>query len=323
MVKVSVIVPVYNVEEYLAWCLDTVVAQTFEDIEIICVNDGSTDRSCDILEHYKNFDSRIKIINKKNGGLSSARNEGIEAAVGKYILFLDSDDWLSSTAVEHLYNDAEKNDSDVVVFDFIWDDCLKKTKTIMTNKEYYDGSTFNIDTIDLFMYKHFPPAAWSRMYRTSLIKENDIRFFEDMIYEDLPFWAEVFVKSKKITYIPELLYSYRALREGSLMAKRGRVVFDIIKAYDRVENIFKSSGYWEKYKPVIQLLMIRDFLHRYDIIEPELREEYFNALKSLNKNVGMVLYENGPFSRVEKAGVDRFKLLNEVDYKSFCEADLR
>ena len=111
--KVSVIVPVYNVEQYLARCLDTVLAQTYENLEVICVNDGSTDNSLNILEHYARFDSRIKIVNKENGGLGSARNAGIKEAEGKYILFLDSDDYIASFAVEHLVKNAEKNNADI------------------------------------------------------------------------------------------------------------------------------------------------------------------------------------------------------------------
>ena len=115
MAEVSIVVPVYNVEKYLSFCLETLVNQTFKDIEIICVNDGSTDSSPMILEHYANYDKRIKIINKKNGGLSSARNTGIEAAGGKYIAFVDSDDMVSHFLVEKSIELIKKSKAD-----FIW-----------------------------------------------------------------------------------------------------------------------------------------------------------------------------------------------------------
>lgn len=118
MAEVSIIVPVYNVESYLAKCLDSCINQNFTDMEIVCVNDGSNDSSVEILQAYSKFDSRIKIINKKNGGLSSARNAGIAEACGKYIMFVDSDDWISSDAVGKLYKNAEDNNSDVVIFDY-------------------------------------------------------------------------------------------------------------------------------------------------------------------------------------------------------------
>lgn len=115
MAEVSIIVPVYNVASYLAKCLDSCINQNFTDMEIVCVNDGSTDSSVEILQAYSKFDSRIKIINKKNGGLSSARNAGIAEACGKYIMFVDSDDWISSDAVGKLYKNVEDNNSDVVI----------------------------------------------------------------------------------------------------------------------------------------------------------------------------------------------------------------
>ena len=120
MVNVSVIIPVYNVEKYLARCLDTVLAQSFDgDFEVICVNDGSTDFSPKILEAYAKSDSRIRVINRVNGGLSSARNVGMSVAKGDYFLFVDSDDWISTNTIEVLYKNATENNSDIVLFGYV------------------------------------------------------------------------------------------------------------------------------------------------------------------------------------------------------------
>lgn len=321
MSEVSIILPVYNVESYLAMCLDSLTSQSFEDIEIICVNDGSTDKSLDILEHYSKFDSRITIINKENGGLSSARNVGMKSASGKYILFVDSDDWISTNAVEHLYKNAQTNNSDLVVFDFCCDDFRTNHKVVMTIVDYrgkYENNPFNIDTMDTFSYKYIPVSAWSKFYRTDLIK-GKVEFYEDMVFEDVPFWAYIYSHAQRITYLAEPLYYYRKNRVGSIMVNNGRKFFDVIKAYDRVEKILKSSGYWDKCKPVVQLLMVMDFLQKYNSIAPELKEEFFYTVKALNKGIDSILYEQGSFSQVERACVDRFKLLNSVDYKTFCE----
>ena len=321
MADVSIIVPVYNVESYLSMCLDSLTSQSFEDIEIICVNDGSTDKSLDILKHYSKYDSRVKIVNKENGGLSSARNAGVNVASGKYILFVDSDDWISTNAVEHLYNNAQKNNSDLVVFDFCCDDFRTNQKVIMTIVDYqgkYENTPFNIETMNPFTYKYIPVSAWSKFYKTELIKDK-VKFYEDMIFEDVPFWAYIYSHAKRITYLAESLYYYRKNRDGSIMTNNGRRFFDVIKAYDRVEEILKSSGCWDKCKPAVQLLMVMDFLQKYNSIAPELKEEFFNTVKSLNKSLDSVLYEQNSFSQVERACVDRFKLLNRVDYKTFCE----
>lgn len=320
MVEVSIIVPVYNVERYLAMCLDSLINQTFKDIEILCVNDGSTDNSLSILMHYSRLDSRIKIINKENGGLSSARNTGMRVACGKYIMFVDSDDWISSVAVENLYNNAVKNDSDLVVFDFVCDDFKNSRKLIMTIENYgnkYENAPFNVDSMKASTYKYIPVAAWSKFYKSDLIK-GKIEFYEDMIFEDVPFWAYIYSHALRITYLPQPFYYYRKDREGSIMSNNGRRYFDVIKAYDRVEEILKSSGYWEKCRPAVQLLMIMDFLQKYYAIAPELKEEFFNSVKSLNKQIGFLSYEQVNFSNVEKACVKRFELLNKVDYETFC-----
>lgn len=321
MAEVSIIVPVYNVESYLSMCLDSIINQTFEDIEIICINDGSTDRSALILEQYRKFDSRIKIINKENGGLSSARNAGMNVSTGKYILFVDSDDWISTNAVEHLYNNAQKNNSDMVVFDFVCNDIKTGQNILLTIDKYqnkYIDSPFNIDTTEISAYKSIPVSAWSKLYKIDLIK-GKVAFYEDMIFEDVPFWAYVYSHAERITYLPEPLYYYRVNRSGSIMSDNGRRYFDVIKAYDRVEEILKNSGRWEKYKSVVQLLMVMDFLKKYSSIAPELKEEFYYTLKELNKKIDFVEYKESLLSQVEKACINRFNLLNSVDYKTFCE----
>ena len=140
MAEISVIVPIYNVEKYLEKCLDTIINQTFKDIEIICVNDGSVDCSRNILEEYKNKDSRIKIVDKENGGLSSARNAGLKIATGKFISFIDSDDWVSSTFLEKLYKNITSYDTDI---------------SICAVHQFDEKTRSNDDTVPYFTLEHF------------------------------------------------------------------------------------------------------------------------------------------------------------------------
>ena len=114
--KISIVVPVYNVEKYLSKCLESLISQTLADIEIICINDGSTDKSLEILENYASKDNRVKIINQENQGVSTARNNGLACANGEYVTFVDSDDWLESNSCEELYNKAIQTNSDIVLF---------------------------------------------------------------------------------------------------------------------------------------------------------------------------------------------------------------
>ena len=318
--KVSIIIPIYNVEQYLARCLDTVLAQTYENIEVICVNDGSTDNSSNILEHYAQFDSIIKIINKENGGLGSARNAGIRAAEGKYLLFLDSDDYIASFAVEHLVQNAEKNNVDFVICHYIWknfnsDDIM--VAAIREFKDYYRDKPFSCENMGSLSYKLIPVMAWTKLYRTDFIKENNLYFYEDMIYEDVPYWADVYVKAKRITYLPEPLFFY-TIRSDSIMGMKGEKVFDIIKAYERVEESLKRAGYWDKFKTSVQALMMADFFHKFHLLKPELREEFFNRLKALKKDINYKIFEDNSYTPTERACAKRFELLNSVDYVTFC-----
>ena len=326
MPKVSIIIPVYNVEDYLAQCLDSIINQTFTDIEIICVNDGSTDNSYNILQHYQNYDARIKIINKKNGGLSSARNAGLDTAKSKYVYFIDSDDYCSTTTIETCYNNAEKNNSDVVIFDFVWTTPPNDKPVILTISQYgnkYENSSFNINSMDALSYKYIPVSTWSKFYNREFLTQNNLRFYEDMIYEDVPFWASIYSKAKRITYIKTPLYFYRKNRTGALTTLKGKEVFDVLKAYDRVENSMKKAGHWEKYHCAINLLMIMDYTQKLWLLDPKYKEEFYNIIKSLPIDLNEINYEQNNFSEIEKISVRKFEEMQKTDYKTFCKNNPR
>jgi glycosyltransferase involved in cell wall biosynthesis len=173
-IKVSVIIPVYNVEDYLEKCLDSVINQTLGDIEIICVNDGSTDNSPKILDRYAKLNSNIKVINKKNGGAGSARNFGLIHANGKYVGFVDSDDWISKDMYEKLYKNACEYDSDMVMCPIHVVDTTCEANIPYCSLEFFDES-FNNRSFNHFDTKNFifnisvtPP---NKIYRKSLLKE--------------------------------------------------------------------------------------------------------------------------------------------------------
>lgn len=215
--KVSIIIPVYNSEEFLESCLDSIINQSMEDIEIICINDGSSDGSLDILNKFKNNDSRIKIFSQKNSGAASARNRGLEKATGEYILFVDSDDWIESTMCEELYHHAKHLDSDLVLFDATEYNLNKEHK----NRVYFPFNSFNENykefTFDFKFSKHlvlnYFQVIWSKMYKKDLAK--NIRFPDLPIYEDVQFHVESMVLAKKISYFPKLFYHYRKLNINS------------------------------------------------------------------------------------------------------------
>lgn len=212
---VSVIIPVYNVAQYLRQCLDSVTGQTLSDIEIICVNDGSTDGSPAILEEYRGKDGRITVISRENGGISAARNCGMEHARGKYIYFLDSDDWIDPEALETLARCAEENEAEVVHFatrPFYESEDLRREH----NYDCYFGVR---DLPGVYSGVEYVRAArerdgytavvWLALWRRAYLLENGFSFIESIIHEDEPFSFLADLYAKRIVVLPTVLHHYR------------------------------------------------------------------------------------------------------------------
>lgn len=258
---VSVLIPVYNVEEYLERCLDSVLNQSLTRIEVICVNDGSTDKSLEILKKYQENDSRVIIVNKENGGLPSARNAGIERARGEYVGFVDSDDYVQPDMFEKLYNTAKREKSEVVVCganilpetprasDWLYA-CLSPAY------RKYDKFDANM----LFHDMTVTPFLWRTLIKKSLIDKYNLRLNEAiMIGEDKAFQCKVYPLAESITVIPDKLYNYFWCREGSLMnqtvygdpekkvLEHGRLITDIsetVMKYQEKEHIKEAFLEW-------------------------------------------------------------------------------
>ena len=216
MVKVSVIVPVYNVEEYLASCLESILNQTYRDLEILCINDCSTDNSRAILKEYQQKDARMTILdNERNGGLAHTRNVGIGQATGEYILFVDSDDVIASDPVESCMNVAP--DNDMVCFDYR--QVMMNHKTAIRQYAYkmkdgeYSGDAYFTEAVRT---ESIIFSAWSKFFSCKFLTENQIQFYEGILYEDMLFSFQCFIKAKKIYSLNLQLYEYR-IRETSIM----------------------------------------------------------------------------------------------------------
>ena len=205
MAKISAIVPVYNTEQYLERCLDSLINQTFKDIEIICINDGSPDNSLSILKRYQAKDSRIKIITKENEGPSCARNDGLKLASGEYTSFVDSDDWIDLDFYEKLYSAAKKYDADIAACGI---------KRLRSYKWKYhlkiEKEEFTEDNNRKFVLCDVPEKCyvWNKIYRTSEIKKYNLGFEPDTYFEDRMFTCQVLVNMKKLVVVPEIYYNY-------------------------------------------------------------------------------------------------------------------
>lgn len=264
---ISIIVPVYNVEKYLGKCLDSIVNQTYSNLEIICVNDGATDSSRSILEKYAAKDQRIKIIDKENGGLSDARNAGLGCASGEYIMFVDSDDWLDITACEKSIRIAEKQQVDVVMWSYIREyGQVSLAKNIFEKDMYFDKK----NTYEKIYRRFFglygeelahPDNAdalvtvWGKLYKSELILKNHIQFVDTKMIgtEDALFNIYVFKYVQTAYFLNEYLSHYRKDNEGSLTANYKldlknqwfclyNRMKDVIKQND-LENFFSEALY--------------------------------------------------------------------------------
>lgn len=208
MIKVSIVVPVYNVEEYLRACLESLIGQTLKDIEIICVNDGSTDDSLNILKEYEVKDSRIVIINQQNQGISVARNNALKIAKGEYIGFVDSDDWVDLNFFEKLYNVAVKNDCDIAAGGIEWnksDGELDFVDISFKNLKIYTKTPdkYKITKVAKFAY------IWNKIYKKELFDKLKLEFEPDRYYEDMMFSHRVLHESGRLVTVPGVFYHYR------------------------------------------------------------------------------------------------------------------
>lgn len=249
--KVSIIIPVFNTEIHLEKCLNSVLNQTLKDIEIICINDGSTDNSLEILEKFAKNDKRIKIINQKNKGQSCARNAGVKLAKGEYIGFVDSDDWVEETMFEKLFNNAKKFNSDITMCDmYIFD---TQTNTIKNTDPYFTLDLFNKSFENrAFNYKEtlefifrICVVPWNKIFKRDFLVNNKIRFPEGIFFEDNVFNLETIIKSEKISLLREKLIYYRKGDESST-TQNDLKRLDFFKVMELEEKILKENNLYEK-----------------------------------------------------------------------------
>ena len=243
--KISVIVPVYNVSEYLSKCLDSILGQTFKSIEIIVVNDGSTDNSEEIVKEYQNRYMNIKYFYKENGGLSSARNYGLEYASGEYVAFIDSDDFISFDMMEKMYNEISITRTDICVceFNYVYGDKVVRS---------YSNLNYTEDLVKKYLIT--PPMACTRLYKKELF--NNIKFKEGIFYEDLELNPKLVKYTNKISFVNEGLYFY-VVRSGSIMKQKefNDKLYDIFKVLEsNKEALYKDYPDEIEYMYIIHLL---------------------------------------------------------------------
>ncbi|WP_407431826.1 glycosyltransferase [Methanobrevibacter sp.] len=324
-IKVSIIVPVYNTGNYLEECLDSIVNQSLKDIEIICVNDGSTDNSLKILEEYAKKDSRVKILTIENSGLSIARNVGIKHANGKYIGFVDSDDFVNEYMFEKLYVSCELNNLDLSICKISLFDNV--TGKFYDDMEYYNLSVFENLEKDVFNADDTTSFtcdivvnAYNKLYRKSLLEDNSIEFPPHLIFEDEVFFIKSYLLAQRISVVNEFLYYYRINRDGSIsyLDKENNYV-DMVYVYKKEREFFKQVNKYSEYKVALANRMLFLIFARYTQTAPKYKENFYNVLK---EDLIEVLADDEIKNNLSLNVKNRtLKLIESKDYEEFSKMD--
>ncbi len=282
--KVSILVPCYNVEKYLPQCLDSIVNQTLRDIEIICINDGSTDSTLDVIKSYAKKDNRIVIIDKENEGYGKSMNRGLDAATGEYIGIVESDDWVEANAFEILYNTARQNDVDIAKADFVFFD----SDTGMETKSLEFGlasELFNkvicpvIDAPQIIWLGH--PSIWTCLYRTKMIRDNNIYFAQTpgASFQDMGFKTKVFMAAKNFIYINKVVLHYRKHANNS--DKNNNKIFAVCDVHDDTDNWAKKNLLdCEKYVKILNQSRLANYFWNLRRLSGDAQKEFKDRFAS-------------------------------------------
>ena len=277
--RVSIIIPVYNAEKYLRECLDSVLNQTMRDIQVICVNDGSTDGSRTILQEYADRDHRIEIIDKPNGGQASARNAAYPEIKGKYTLFVDSDDWIDLDLCEKTCQKAEETGAELTVFSY-----HKEYEHTRSNPDY-EVSPGDKTTVEEKLPLVNLTTVCGKLWRTDFLLGNTIYFPEGLVYEDaFVHWKSVTL-ADKISVMPDRFYHYR-IRSDSTMHSKGEHVMDTITISNKIREYLFETGYYASYRDMFILRRLRTWHSHYRFgLPPSMRARYIaNIRESLSSD---------------------------------------
>lgn len=297
--KVTIIIPVYNREQTLVRCLDSILAQTYKNLEIIIINDGSTDRSGEIIHSYARKDVRIFAIKKENSGVSDSRNLGLKSAHGDYIQFVDSDDWLPERATEMLVEAMEKNRSDLVIADY----CRVRGRQLYQSGAIEKAGTLSrAEFAQIMMEKasdFYYGVVWNKLYRRKIIKKYKLLFSEELQWcEDFLFNLEYLRYTAQVEVIKEPVYYY-VKTKGSLVSTQttpGNIIRTKRMLYDYYKKLYESLDLYEDNKLRIQMFLIQSARDKKQKIKkkdypPRLKQEQLMTGK-FTKKMGDILREN-------------------------------
>lgn len=302
---ISVIVPVYNVESYLEKCINSILKSTYKNLEIILVDDGSTDNSGNICDKYKNIDSRISVIHQQNGGLSSARNRGIDVATGEYVLFIDSDDFIEERMIEHLARAAKENNVQVIAGG------MKKISmsgkilhTFLPRNKYYNDKKEILD--DFFINGNISIVAWGKLYKAEIF-ENNIRFMAGKNNEDNIFLMDLLEYVTTYVCIEYAEYNYLVRKESIINQEFNEKKLDGIYAMRYI--LERCETLWPTYVKYAHTLACRTYFQLFCS---------YNRTKKKEKKYGTIIFDefnkSRKFAKIEEMGLREKLEINMFTY---------
>lgn len=275
--EVSVLIPIYNVERYLERCLTSLVGQTYDDFEAICINDGSTDGSRSIIQRFLDADSRFRVIDKENSGYGASMNRGLDAARGRYVAILESDDFFEPDALAVLHEAAEMNQAEVVKANFYlyWSRPEERRELFRVVDEVEAGHVLRpLDDLAVFFRK---PSIWSALYRRDFLVDDSIRFLETpgASYQDSGFNFKVWASARRVAFLAAPVLNYRQDNEGSSVNNPGKV-FCVCDEYASMEEFVRARGSADERRllAILQRMKLDSYLWNYDRLAPELRPAF-------------------------------------------------
>ena len=324
MPKITILIPIYNVEKFLEQCLDSVVNQTLQDIEIVCINDGSKDNSLEILKTYQAKDSRIKIIDKPNSGYGASMNKGLEIATGEYIGVVEPDDFVDINMFEELYKLAQKFDADVAKSNHY-------EYSTKTNQSRKNGQISKFIANRIITAKENPkilkiiPSIWSAIYKNSFLQENNIRFLETpgASYQDTSFAFKALALAKKIVFTTNAYLHYRIDNENSSVASRDKV-FAICEEYAELTRFLDEHPEIKEFANDIKLIKeYGGYLWNARRIKEEFVEDFAKNISKIFKeysqkgDLSKVFYKRYSRNDIDLLINDTEKYIEKL--KNFCE----
>lgn len=308
-IKVSILVPCYNSEKYIDKCINSILHQTLDDVEIICINDGSTDNTLKVLQNFEKNNPKIRVVDKKNSGYGASLNLGFSISKGEYIGIVESDDFIENTMYELLYDNAKKYDLDIsrCCFNYYYsDECIKE--------EHFDFIEKNkvfrpVDNLSIFFQM---PSLWCSIYKKNFLEKNNIKFLETpgASYQDLSFCFKVYFWAERYMQINKCLLNYRQTNDSSSVKSKGKE-FCVNKEWEEIfKTVKKDAVSYDKIKNILPIIQLNNYRWNYIRIDKKYKDDFLKKWASewnyLNKNE--INFSKVPFNKKEK--LESYIILN-------------